>query len=84
MSNDYRIAVDQLIVEHGTHEQGYWKATLTTEQILARLNLFPAVNRSHHNYTRKVVELHYPGSRFEAIGHNAENGWKCHIKIRSK
>ena len=85
MSSAYRLAIEQLIVEKGVSSpDGFWKATITTEEILNRLNLFPEVNRSHHQYTRKMVELHYQGSRFEAIGSNANGGWTCHLKVRSK
>lgn len=84
MSNDYRVAIDQLVIENGQKEGDFWRATIGSKQVLERLNIFPKVNRSHHKYVQKIVELHYPGSRFEPVGHNADQGWTFHIKIRSK
>lgn len=84
MSNDYRIAIDQLVVEKGKKEGQYWRATIDSAMVLSRLDFFPKTNRSHHQYVKKIVELHYPGSRFDPIGPNADGGWILHIKIRSK
>lgn len=84
MSGDYRLAIDQLVKEHGKKEGRYWKATVDSSQILARLNLFPEINRSHHRYVKRVVDWQYEGTRSEAIGPNADDGWIFHIKVRSK
>lgn len=84
MSNDYRIVIDALVVETGHKKGQYWRATINSGTVLSRLDLFTEVNRSHHQYVKKIVEFHYPGSRFEPIGANADGGWIFHIKIRSK
>ena len=84
MSNEYRLAIDQLIVENGGKDGRYWKATIDSSQILSRLGLFTEVNRSHHQYVKKIVAWHYEGTRFESIGYNADGGWIFHIRIRSK
>jgi hypothetical protein len=84
MSAEYNLAIDQLMQENGAREGLYWKATITSEQVLARLNLFEDVNRSHHQYVKRIVDWHYKGSRCEAIGPRAEGGWIFHMRIRSK
>lgn len=83
MSTVYLEAIHRLVVEKGKQSGRFWKATITTQDVLDRLALVE-INRSHHMYARKVAENHHPGTRVEAVGVNGSKGWILHLKIRSK
>lgn len=80
MSHDYVIVIDKLIVEKGHKEGNYYRAVLTSNEILTKLDKPIVV--PNHRYVRGIVERMYGCKKMEPIGVNGQNGWKFHIKIR--
>ena len=74
-------AIDELIVEKGEKKDKYYRAVLTTKEILQKIGL--VITAPNHQNVRRVVEMQYPDSKFEAIGYNAQDGWRLHIIIRT-
>ena len=80
MSHDYVIEIDKLIVEKGEKQGNYYRALLTSKEILERLGKPVVV--TNHRYVRGIVERMYRDSVLEPIGGDGRNGWKFHIKVR--
>ena len=72
-------AIDDLIVEKGEKKNSYYRATVTSLEILQRIGAVVTV--PNHRNVLKVVQRQYPDSVAETA---VEGGWVFHIKIRSK
>jgi len=77
----FMTSVDKLLLEKGEKKNGYWRATLTTGEIIKELNKID--HTSHHRNIKAMVEMHYPGTRAESIGVNGAQGWKLYIRVRT-
>jgi len=80
--NTFVEMVDGLLLEKGEQKNKHWCATVTSAEILEALQKHKH-NTTHRN-AKALVDIHYPGTRFEPIGVNGANGWKFHIRVRTK
>lgn len=74
--------VDRLALERGEKSNGFYRLTLTTEELMEPLGIKPSV--AHHRYVRNAILTYYQVVSTELIGRDDSQGFKLHIKIRSK
>ena len=83
MSFDWLKIVDPMIVAKGTrNEEGYYKATLTSTEILEAVS--GVITQPNHRNVQRFVKAYYPESSFTSIGTTGREGWMVYIKIRTK
>ena len=75
--------VDNLALERGEKQKGVYHVTVTTGELIEAFGLKPSI--PHHRHIKSLVETHYSGTLAELVGRgDGANGFKLHIKIRSK
>jgi len=80
--NPFMITVDKLLLEKGEQKGKHWCAITTTGEIIKELN--KVAHTSYHRNIKTMVEMHYPGTKVEPIGHNGAQGWKLYIRVRTR
>ena len=71
-----------MIVERGEKRGVYFRAALTSGEILERLGQVRTL--PNHQNVKRTIGMNYPNTEIESIGVNGSGGWTFRMKVRSK